>query len=426
VSDKTGIEWTDATWNPVTGCTEVSPGCDHCYAKTFAERWRGTEGHYFENGFDVQLRPDKLDQPLRWKKPRKIFVNSMSDLFHDEVADEYIARVWQMMGCAPQHTYQILTKRHARMRSWVTRWYAGEIAEPYEIRPVPGYPGYTISTLGEVFGKRADTRGGLSFDAGEQGHLRVTMHREGSPRSGERELVHRLMLTTFVRPAHKGEQACHRTGDPADNRLSNLYWGSQSHNWRDRISHGNGRSWSKLTESDVATIRDRSAAGESAYRIAHDYPVSDTQIRNILTGAQWSEPSLAEPRVFPERSVLSSVWLGVSAENQQWADIRIPALLGTPAAVRFVSAEPLLGPIDIQQAMNQDPRNPGGIDWVIVGGESGHGARPMDPNWVRMIRDDCEGTIAFLFKQWGGRTPKANGRELDGRTWDQYPEAVSA
>ena len=85
MSDHTGIEWTDATWNPVTGCTEVSPGCDHCYAKTFAERWRGTPGHYFENGFDVQLRPDKLDQPLRWRKPRKIFVNSMSDLFHDSV-----------------------------------------------------------------------------------------------------------------------------------------------------------------------------------------------------------------------------------------------------------------------------------------------------------------------------------------------------
>ena len=117
MGDKTGIEWTDATWNPVTGCDKVSPGCDHCYAETFAERWRGTEGHYFENGFDVQLRPDKLDMPLRWTKPRKVFVNSMSDLFHDKVSDEYIARVFAVMALAEQHTFQLLTKRHGRMRS---------------------------------------------------------------------------------------------------------------------------------------------------------------------------------------------------------------------------------------------------------------------------------------------------------------------
>jgi protein gp37 len=121
VSDKTGIEWTDATWNPVTGCTEVSPGCDHCYAKTFAERWRGTPGHHFENGFDVTLRPSMLELPLRWRKPRRIFVNSMSDLFHKDVPDEYIARVFAVMALAPQHTFQVLTKRHARMRSLVCR-----------------------------------------------------------------------------------------------------------------------------------------------------------------------------------------------------------------------------------------------------------------------------------------------------------------
>lgn len=123
MSDKTKIEWADATLNVVTGCAEISPGCDHCYAKTFAERWRGTPGHYFENGFDVQLRPDKLGLPLRWRKPRRIFVNSMADLFHDDVPDGYIARVWEMMAQCPQHTFLILTKRHARMRSWVKRWY---------------------------------------------------------------------------------------------------------------------------------------------------------------------------------------------------------------------------------------------------------------------------------------------------------------
>jgi protein gp37 len=117
MSDKTGIEWTDATWNPATGCTKVSPGCDHCYAETFAERWRGTPGHYFEGGFDVQLRPDKLTMPLRWKRPRRIFVNSMSDLFHDSIPDSFIAEVFAVMAAASQHTFQVLTKRHARMRS---------------------------------------------------------------------------------------------------------------------------------------------------------------------------------------------------------------------------------------------------------------------------------------------------------------------
>lgn len=117
MSDRSTIEWTDATWNPVTGCTKVSPGCDNCYAETLAERFRGTPGHYFEHGFDVQLRPDKLTQPLRWKRPRRIFVNSMSDLFHKDVPDEFICRVFAVMAATRHHTYQILTKRPARMRA---------------------------------------------------------------------------------------------------------------------------------------------------------------------------------------------------------------------------------------------------------------------------------------------------------------------
>src|SRR5690349_23717833 len=117
MSDNSAIEWTDATWNPVTGCTEVSPGCDHCYARTFAERWRDIPGHYFERHFDVVLRPEKVGLPLTWRRPRRVFVNSMSDLFHQQVPDEFIAEVFAVMAGTPQHTYQLLTKRHGRMRS---------------------------------------------------------------------------------------------------------------------------------------------------------------------------------------------------------------------------------------------------------------------------------------------------------------------
>ncbi len=128
MSDKSSIEWTrgddgapGATWNPVTGCTKVSAGCDHCYAETFAERWRGIPGHHFEQGFDVTLRPERLGQPFKWRHPRRIFVNSMSDLFHEDVPDEYIARVFAVMAATPRHTYQLLTKRHGRMKSLLSR-----------------------------------------------------------------------------------------------------------------------------------------------------------------------------------------------------------------------------------------------------------------------------------------------------------------
>jgi protein gp37 len=306
MSDKTGIEWTDATWNPVTGCTEVTPGCDHCYAKTFAERWRGTEGHYFENGFDVQLREAKLTEPLRWRKPRKVFVNSMSDLFHDAVPDEYIARVWNIMNRSKQHTFQVLTKRHGRMKSLLN-----------------------------------------------------------SP------------------------------------EFQQMVWS--------------------------------------------------------MVGIGGDTPEWDQYRVWP----LPNVWVGVSAEDQQRANLRIPALLGTAAAVRFISAEPLLGPIDLTKAIEPNFARGGWEDlsrlhWVIVGGESGRGARPMEPDWARQIRDDCNRVgIAFLFKQWGEHvtvdqmTPecftswdikhgsdlypsgvqwqvgkKAAGRLLDERTWDEYPVGV--
>lgn len=238
MSDTTAIEWTNATWNPVTGCTKISAGCDRCYAQRFSERFRGTPGHPFEKGFDLTLRPERLDQPLRWRAPRMIFVNSMSDLFHKQVPNEFIARVFDTMECANWHTFQVLTKRSSLMREFLRRRY-------------PSTPG----------------------------------------------------------PLH--------------------------------------------------------------------------------------------------------MWFGVSVEDGTKKS-RIRHLQETPAAVRFLSIEPLIGPIG----------NLGltGIDWVIVGGESGPGARPMDPGWVREVRDQClESGVAFFFKQWGGLRPKSGGRQLDGREWSQFP-----
>ena len=238
------IEWTEATWNPVTGCDEISPGCAHCYARTFAERFRGVPGHPYEMGFDLTLREGRLRQPLDWKKPKVVFVNSMSDLFHDNVPESYIRQVFEVMRKAHWHTFQVLTKRSERM-------------------------------------------------------------------------------------------------------------------------------------ADVAS----------------------------------------------RMNVPDNVWMGVSVENQRWTT-RIDDLRRVDAAVRFLSCEPLLGPLDL---------NLEGINWVIVGGESGHGARPMNPDWARNIRDRCvdEG-VAFFFKQWGAhdeagikRGKKACGRVLDNETWDEFPRPMS-
>jgi len=239
VSDHSKIEWTDATWNPVRGCTKISPGCKHCYAETFAERFRGVPGHPYEQGFDLKLVPEKLAEPLRWKSARMVFVNSMSDLFHESVPDDYVAEVARVMELASWHTFQVLTKRAERMRE---------------------------------------------------------------------------LLETRLR---------------------------------------------------------------SAARRRH-------------------------------------IWWGVSVEDRRYGLPRIEQLRRAPASVRFLSIEPLLedlGPLDLS-----------GIHWVIVGGESGAGARPMDRRWVAAIRDQCrDAGVPFFFKQWGGVRKSRNGRELDGRTHDDLP-----
>lgn len=385
-------------------------------------------------GFGVSVHEDALTLPLTWRKPRRIFVNSMSDLFHEDVPDEFIARAWQVMGAAPWHTYQLLTKRHARMRSWVKRWYDGEIEEPYDERPVPGFPGYRVTTTGVVLGKRADTAAGMQQEAGEQGHRRVRLHREGSPRNGESVLVHRVVLHAFSRAPQPGEQAMHLNGDAGDNRLSNLRWGTQEENWRDRDRHGNRQSYRKVSADDVVAIRARAGAGESGYSIAKDYPITDAQVRNITSGKHWPERA---PLVYGtgQRAVLDCVWLGVSVEDQKWADIRIPALLETPAAVRWLSCEPLLGPVDLlpylhhqcdcdppghRRASEYGPRP----DWVVVGGESGPGARPMHPGWARALLDQCTNAgVPFFFKQAGAVLAREWGcSDRKGHNPSEWPE----
>ena len=239
LSASSTIEWTDATWNPVRGCTKISPGCTHCYAETFAERFRGVKGHPYEQGFDLRLVPEKLADPLLWSTPKTVFVNSMSDLFQKDVPDAYVERVARVMQLAHWHTYQVLTKRPERMRDML--------------------------------------KGSLSFAA---------------------ELPH--------------------------------------------------------------------------------------------------------------------IWWGTSVENRKHGVPRIKVLRGAPARLRFLSVEPLLedlGELDLR-----------GIHWVIVGGESGAGARPLQEAWVTSIRDQCEKTgVKFFFKQWGGVRKSEKGRELEGRTYDDMP-----
>ena len=239
MSDQSAIEWTDATWNPARGCTKISPGCKHCYAETFAERFRGVPNHPFEQGFDLRLVPEALALPLKWKRGRFVFVNSMSDLFHEDIPLEYIQRVFAVMRAAKQHQFQLLTKRAERLA-----------------------------------------------------------------------------------------------------------------------------------------------------------------------------------KLAPQLDIAPNVWMGVSIESQAYTH-RVELLRRIAASIRFLSVEPLLGPIEALPLA--------GIQWVILGGESGHHARPMDPGWVRSIRDQCrQAKVPFFFKQWGGVIKSRAGRTLDGRTWDEMPRGIQS
>lgn len=233
------IEWTDSTWNPITGCTKVSPGCKHCYAERMAFRLQAMGQEKYKNAFKLTLHEDEIEKPLTWSKPQVIFVNSMSDLFHKDVPVEFIQRLFNVMREASWHTFQILTKRSERL----------------------------------------------------------------------------------------------------------------------------------------------------------------FELDSVL---EWT----------------SNIWMGVSVETQKYT-YRVDHLRATHAHTKFLSLEPLLGPIE---NLNLE-----GIDWAIVGGESGPGARPMEEEWVTSLRDQClDANVPFFFKQWGGVNKKRTGRELEGQTWDQMPDLESA
>jgi len=399
----TSIEWTDATWSPVTGCTKVSAGCKHCYAEGVAERFWG------ERKFtDVRCHPERLEAPLHWRKPRRVFVNSMSDLFHEDVPDEFIDRVFAVMALAPQHTFQVLTKRPERMRAWVsdpetpfrvTRAMDSLHGTPRaaeEVRPIAGFPGYFASSHGTIYSERRGHRRHMRPDYGDQGHARVQLHREGESQRGKRMLVHRLVLETFVgQPPSPDAQGRHLDGNPRNNAAENLSWGEQGDNWGDSKRHGTHRRYSKLDQATVDAIRSRAAQGESGEALGREFGVSGTQVRNIVAGRQWATKALIG---WP----LPGVWLGVSVEDQRAADERIPLLLQTPAAVRFLSCEPLLGPLDLRSCLEDRKRRHVGLDLVIVGGESGPNARPCDVAWVRSIVKQCEAAgLACFVKQLG-------------------------
>jgi protein gp37 len=317
VSDNTKISWTDSSWPVTAGCEHVSEGCERCYAaKLTSGRLKHLPAYQglAENGrFNGQVRllPDRLDWPAKWRKPRKIFVADMSDLFYDQVPDGYIAQVWDVMGQNQQHTFQVLTKRHARMRSWMRRW--------------------------------ADRDGDRQSDKPS-----------GMP------------------PMPRGPEAV-----------------------RAAYTSGRSRLFADMLDS-MGTPPEGCA-----------YPPYD-----------WMEGW----RFWPTE--LFNVWLGVSAENQPWYDIRCSALLGTPAATRFVSCEPLLGPIDLKMSRFPVPYFAQGINWVIVGGESGPGHRPMDIVWLESIVTQCKDAgVAVWVKQDSGPRAGQQGRIPDDLWIHEFPVA---
>ncbi len=460
---ETRIEYVTHTWSPVTGCSPVSEGCQNCWAKRFSQRLRGRCGYPEDNPFRVTLHPERLDEPLRWRKPKRVFTGSMTDLFHDEVPDKFLDRIFAVIALCPQHTFLILTKRPERMRLYLTNAarpfaiqkaideigidLAGASITKEEWRAIPGYEGfYEVSNQGRVRRVGGSTKGRRN----PEGILRPRATRGGyqsvclSLGAQVRQVrINRLVLEAFTGPPpFPDAEARHLNGDPTDNRIVNLCWGSKKDNMADASRHGTAGVWmkgrAKFTPDQVAEIRDLRAKGMKLDDIAARYNTSRKHISAICLGRKYRPPALRWP--------LPNVWLGVTAENQARADERIPILLQIPAAVRWVSCEPLLGPVNLNPWISRwelcDHTSPSGkllyrcrvcgretpipdktcrliqgdmqcekrwqspISWVVVGGETGPGARPMHPDWLRSLRDQCQAAgVAFFFKSWGDWWP---------------------
>ena len=483
MSDKSRIEWTDATWTPVralrrdTGkvgvhCERVSPACTNCYAATFNRRNLPSHGTGLDfivpnrEKVDIFVDEDMLLAPLRWKRGRKIFVNSQTDTWGEFVSSDQIDSLFAIAKIAGHHTYQFLTKRADRMRDYMSdQGTAARVARradslvvDFEMngvdeawRDITGFEGiYSVSNYGRV---RSRGEKMLSLNAERNGYLKVSLSKNGIV---AQKKVHQLVLEAFYRSRQDGEESLHRNRNVEDNRIANLRWGTKSQNMLDAVRHGSMRSpaidKANLSSFQVSEIRRLRASGVKLLEIAYAVgaPGGKRQVHEVASGRIYSDSANWPP---------NNCWLGVTAENQEWADKRIPLLLQTPAAKRFVSVEPMLGPVEL------DLR---GIDWVICGGESGRGARPMHPDWARSLRDQCQAAgVPFFFKQWGAwqngsgenwdglvvlndgrvtpgpeemdletrnRWPRlsptimckvgkhAAGRLLDGREWSEFPE----
>lgn len=472
MADGTKISWTDATWNPILGCERVSPGCDQCYAIQSATIRAGNPHPKVAAAFAglthrtdrldwtgrVNLLPERLEQPLHWRKPKRIFVNSLSDLFHNEVPEEYIAEVFAVMSLAPQHLFQVLTKRHARMRSLLNSLdFRHLVAKAIDARlvdadydptetwaSIPGFEHYQASTHGRIRGANGILKPQVNPRTGRDG---VSLWSKNEPKTLP---VHRLVLLAHRPDAPAGTEACHRNGDKRDNRLANLRWGTRSENQREKVRHGSRGGPQRLVPDQLQAIHSARKSGLTQQAVADQLGISRPLVSMIESGRVWSVPDLEWP--------LPNVHLGVSVENQKWADIRIPALVDTPAAVRWISAEPLLGPIDLgigdphrgheSDDINGYPharmcltcstddnnveyfrREPseGGLGWVVCGGESGRRHRPVDVAWIASLVEQCQqARVPIWVKQDSGPKAGKQGRIPDDVFVQQFPDLAVA
>lgn len=438
MGDRSAIGWTDATWNCLRGCSRVSAGCSKCYAERVAARFsgpgqpyhglarragelyqlpNGDHRHQADAGWTgvVRMVPEHLRDPMRWRRPRRIFVASMSDPFHEKFSSDDIDSIMAVMVLADWHKYQLLTKRAARMREYMSDpMRAFKILRAIdklevdvamegaveEWRPYPPCPLYEVSSFGNV---RRNGRLLVQCSHGG-GYRQVAICSSGVPKT---TLVHRVVLEAFDRPPHEGEEAAHRNGDRTDNRIANLRWTSKEDNMQDAARQGTAGVWMKgratLTHDQISDVRAARARGEKLDTIAARFGSNRQQISAITTGKIFKPAPLAWP--------LPNLWIGVSVENQDAADERIPELLATPAALRFLSCEPLLGELNLRRWLGGsscldsfdgsdglviDPS----IDWLIDGCESGHGARPAEDAWFESLAAQCrDAGVPYFHKQ---------------------------